>query len=77
VALHTPYAAGERRIAALAVVADTPGPVSPCGVCRQVIAELAPGCEVILANTSGAVRRTTPAELLPGAFTPEDLPPRG
>ncbi|HWQ11175.1 MAG TPA: cytidine deaminase [Roseiflexaceae bacterium] len=77
VALHSAYAAGERRIVALAVVAATAGPVSPCGVCRQVIAELAPGCTVILANTAGDVRLTTPAELLPGAFTPADLPPRG
>ena len=73
-ALVSAYAAGEREIVALAVVADTAGPVSPCGVCRQVIAELAPGCTVLLANLAGAVRVTTPGELLPGAFTGEDLP---
>jgi cytidine deaminase len=76
-ALFGAYTAGERRIAALAVVADTPGPVSPCGVCRQVIVELAPGATVILANTSGATYVTSPQELLPGAFDPADLPPRG
>jgi cytidine deaminase len=69
------YPAGEREVVALAVVADTSGPVSPCGVCRQVIAELAPGCTVLLANLAGVVRVTTPGELLPGAFTGEDLPP--
>ncbi|MFO7167104.1 MAG: cytidine deaminase [Chloroflexota bacterium] len=74
VALFSAYAAGEREIVELAVVADSPGPVSPCGICRQVIAELAPRCKIMLANTAGALRITTPQELLPGAFTPEDLP---
>jgi cytidine deaminase len=75
-ALFSAYAAGEREISALAVVADTSGPVSPCGTCRQVIAELAPRAAVILANTSGALLHTTPGELLPGAFSPAELPPR-
>jgi cytidine deaminase len=75
-ALFSAYAAGERRIVAIAVVADTAGPVSPCGTCRQVIAELAPHATVILANTSGVVQHTTPAALLPGAFSPAELPPR-
>jgi cytidine deaminase len=73
-ALLGAYAAGEREIVALAVIADTAGPVSPCGTCRQVIHELAPGCAVTLANTRGDIRLTTPQELLPGGFTPEDLP---
>ena len=73
-ALMGAYAAGEREIVALAVIADTPAPVSPCGTCRQVIHELAPGCTVVLANTSGAVQLTTPQELLPGGFTRQDLP---
>ena len=72
-ALLGAYAAGEREIVALAVVADTPTPVSPCGTCRQVIHELAPGCTVALANIRGDVRLTTPQELLPGGFTGEDL----
>src|SRR5215216_5417441 len=71
-ALLSAYAAGERELIALAVVADTAGPVSPCGTCRQVIHELAPGCTVVLANTRGDMWMTTPQELLPGGFTPED-----
>ncbi|MEO7911956.1 MAG: cytidine deaminase [Roseiflexaceae bacterium] len=73
-ALLGAYAAGEREIIALAVIADTAGPVSPCGTCRQVIHELAAGCRVALANTRGDIRLTTPQELLPGGFMPEDLP---
>src|SRR5215207_441910 len=59
-ALLGAYAAGEREIVALAVIADTAGPVSPCGTCRQVIHELAPGCTVVLANTRGDIRLITP-----------------
>ncbi len=73
-ALLGAYAAGEREIVALAVIADTPGLVSPCGTCRQVIYELAPGCTVALANTRGDIRLTTPQDLLPGGFRPTDLP---
>jgi cytidine deaminase len=74
VALTSAYAAGEREIVALAVVADTPTPVSPCGMCRQVLFELAPHCTVLLANTRGELAQTTPAALLPGGFTAESLP---
>jgi cytidine deaminase len=73
-ALISAYAAGEREIVALAVIADTPEPVSPCGTCRQVIHELAPRCTIVLANMRGDIRLTTPQELLPGGFTGEVLP---
>ena len=73
-ALLSAYAAGEREIVALAVVADTAGPVSPCGTCRQVIHELASGSTVVLANLEGDQHLTTPQELLPGGFTSQDLP---
>ena len=65
---------GERNFASIAVVADTDGPVSPCGACRQVIAEFCePSMPVYLINLKGDVQETTVAELLPGAFSPEDL----
>ena len=73
-ALLSAYAAGDREIVALAVVADTPGPVSPCGTCRQVIHELAPRCCVALANMRGDLYLATPQELLPGGFTGDSLP---
>ena len=74
VALYNAYAHGAREIVALAVIADTPGPVSPCGGCRQVMAELCPGATIFLANTAGAWVQTTLKALLPGAFDPNDLP---
>ncbi len=65
---------GEREFAAIAIVADTDGPCAPCGACRQVISEFcAPNMPVYLTNMKGDVQETTVAELLPGAFSPEDL----
>ena len=70
-ALFAAIAAGCRpgSFQAIAVVGDTDEPIAPCGVCRQVMAELcAPDMPVVLANLRGAQRMTTVAELLPGAF---------
>ncbi|HEY8586619.1 MAG TPA: cytidine deaminase [Rhodanobacter sp.] len=70
-ALFSAMAAGCRPgdFAALAVVADTPHPVSPCGACRQVMAEL---CDedmpVLLANLRGDTTQTNIGTLLPGSF---------
>jgi cytidine deaminase len=72
-ALGAAIAAGERHVVRLVVVADSQRPVSPCGMCRQVIAELAPRATVLLANLQGAQEETTPEALLPGAFGPSDL----
>ncbi|MEK3723740.1 cytidine deaminase [Paenibacillus sp. FSL H8-0034] len=63
-----------RSFRAIAVVGDTPNPITPCGVCRQVLIELcAPDMPVYMANLQGAIIETTVAELLPGAFTQNDL----
>lgn len=59
---------------ALAVTGDTEGPISPCGACRQVIAEFCDtNMPVYLTNLNGVVKETTVGELLPGAFSKEDL----
>lgn len=73
-ALFKAYSEGEKSFKMLAVAADTPGPVSPCGACRQVISELcSPNMPVILTNLNGQVKEMTVQELLPGAFSSEDL----
>jgi cytidine deaminase len=65
---------GVKDFVAIAIVADTKGPCSPCGACRQVMSEFcAPDMPVYLTNLNGDVLETTVAELLPGAFSPEDL----
>ncbi len=60
--------------AALAIVGDTDGPCSPCGACRQVISELFPSdAPIYLGNLDGLIKETNVEELLPFAFTSEDL----
>lgn len=72
-ALAAAIAAGERDFVRMAVIARSDRPVPPCGMCRQVIAELAPGMPIILANLEGAMIETTPEQLLPGAFSSTDI----
>ena len=68
-AIAAMVAAGQTRIAEVAVIADSPAPVPPCGGCRQKLAEFAEGgVRVTLATTSGAELTMTVAELLPGHF---------
>ena len=59
---------------ALALAADTEGPCSPCGACRQVISELFPSdMPIYMANIKGVVQETNIKELLPYAFSEDDL----
>ena len=72
-AIAAAVTAGERAFEAIAIIADSPAPCAPCGMCRQMLAEF-PLARVILANTAGAVCVLTPAELLPHAFGAAALP---
>ncbi|WP_100331604.1 cytidine deaminase [Bacillus xiapuensis] len=73
-ALFKAWSEGESKYKALAVVADTERPVPPCGACRQVISELCPpDMLVIMTNLRGDVEELTVEQLLPGAFSSEDL----
>ncbi|MEK7381473.1 MAG: cytidine deaminase [Gemmatimonadota bacterium] len=72
VALGAAMTAGARQFRRIAVVSSSEPPASPCGACRQVLAELAPDAEVIAAGPR-SVMRWTVAELLPAAFTPGHL----
>ena len=56
-----------REFDALCVTADTPQPVSPCGACRQVMAEFHIP-KVYLTNLKGDCKETTVEELLPYSF---------
>jgi cytidine deaminase len=68
VAIFKAVAAGCRAFTALAVIADTPEPVAPCGLCRQVLAEFAPDCQVLMATLTGQSLLLNLKELLPQAF---------
>lgn len=62
------------QFTAIAVIGDTDMPITPCGVCRQVLIELCPpSMPVIMSNLKGDIARAAVAELLPGAFTNADL----
>lgn len=59
---------------ALAIAADTEEVCSPCGACRQVISELFPrDGKIYLSNMKGDMKETNIDELLPFAFSGEDL----
>ena len=61
-------AAGEREFDAIAVVADSKAPVTPCGACRQVLAEFNPDLPVCSANLSGERFESSLAVLLPRSY---------
>ena len=68
-AIFNAVAAGARDLVALVVYTPTPSPVTPCGACRQVLSEFAPGADVICV-CAGPKRLTFKAsDLLPNAFT--------
>jgi cytidine deaminase len=69
-AIAAMVAAGETRLTEVAVIADSPAPVPPCGGCRQKLAEFGDrSVAVTLATTDGAAMTTTIGDLLPGSFT--------
>lgn len=75
-ALYNAYLHGFKKddLAALALIADTDGPCSPCGACRQVISELFPKtAPIYMANLKGDIKETNSEELLPFAFSEDDL----
>jgi len=70
-AVFAAFANGAARepMTAIAVVADTPAPASPCGACRQVMFECGgPDLRVIMTNLRGEYRVVRMHELLPGGF---------
>jgi cytidine deaminase len=68
-AVFAAVAAGERSFVQIAIVADSREPVSPCGACRQVLAEFSVELEVISGNLQGDEFRARLDELLPRAKT--------
>lgn len=72
VAVFKAVSEGEMEFEAVSVVTENGG--SPCGGCRQVLAEFGLDTIVLLADKDGRlVKETTVRELLPEAFTPEKL----
>lgn len=72
-ALFSAIAQGHRKFKCIAIFVDTEDFTSPCGACRQVLAELAPNAAILLVNKHRKVKKTTVQDLLPLAFGSEDL----
>jgi cytidine deaminase len=68
IAAFSAVASGSRSFKALALVTDSPEPVTPCGACRQVLYEFAPDLWIISANLQGKRKMFRLRELLPFAF---------
>lgn len=64
-AVFAAIAVGVRSFRRIVVVADSKEPVTPCGACRQVIAEFAEKIEIICINLQGHKFRAKLSELLP------------
>ncbi|MBI9042986.1 MAG: cytidine deaminase [Anaerolineaceae bacterium] len=72
VAVFKAVSEGERDFEAIAVATENGG--TPCGVCRQVLAEFAINIPVIIVNDKGEIiQEVLVSELLPGAFTADDF----
>lgn len=63
---------GEREFEAIAVVTANGG--TPCGACRQVLAEFGLDMRVLIATPKRLIREETVSSLLPGAFGAQNLP---
>ena len=72
VAVFKAVSEGEREFSAIAVVTRDGG--TPCGSCRQVLAEFSLDAQVLIANEAGEVTMEgSVLDLLPGAFGPKNL----
>jgi cytidine deaminase len=67
-AIFSAVAAGHRKFRAIAIVGDLDTPITPCGICRQVLSEFGHDIVVIGSNLKRDTMVTTIAALLPGAF---------
>jgi cytidine deaminase len=73
VALGAAVVRGLRNFTHVVVATEASTPTPPCGICRQVLWELAPGCHVMSVTRDGAEAHWPIAELLPYPFTPSSL----
>lgn len=68
VALFKAVSEGERDFSAIAVASDSNDYCSPCGACRQVLAEFGDGMKVYMCSNKGEYQVKTVADLLPARF---------
>lgn len=69
VAIFKAVSEGVREFKRIAVIADTDGPVRPCGACRQVISDLfGEHGEVVMSNLNSEIEKQVVSDLLPSPF---------
>lgn len=68
-AIQAMASAGERSFTEIVIYTEAPYPASPCGACRQILAEFSPEAQVFLINHQGSCRTFLVTDLLPDAFT--------
>lgn len=72
-ALFKAISEGYRKFTRIAITSDSSNYTYPCGICRQVLSEWGMGMEIIVANNKGEYRSHKLSEILPYAFTNEDM----
>jgi cytidine deaminase len=73
VAIFKAISEGANKLKAVAIIADTKRPCTPCGACRQVISEFGENIVLIMANLKGDIKISKIDKLLPNAFNRDDL----
>lgn len=64
-AVAAAVAAGEKEFVAIALITDSEVPATPCGACRQVLAEFSPSIEILTSTVRGKVQQFELSDLLP------------
>lgn len=72
-ALSAAVARGLRTFELMVVATEALTPTPPCGICRQMLSELAPGLSIVSITSGGLEARWQLADLLPTPFTPHSL----
>lgn len=68
VAVYNALSCGEKNFVKIAITSNKKREFSPCGACRQILAEFSPGIEIIWKNSVGKTQSANISKLLPRAF---------